>query len=186
MLFGVGTNDIEGQTDTDGYKVWSSMLRRCYNAGYQKTKPTYKGCEVASGWHRLSGFLPWFDANYKPGWQLDKDILVKDNRVYSENTCCFVPKDVNSALIARKSKTGLPVGVFFKKKNGKYCAQMSRSCGYNRSSGYIGLYNTVEAAFAAYKAEKESYLKELATKYKETLTPRCYEALMNWNVEITD
>ena len=41
-------------------------------------------------------------------------------------------------------------------------------------------------AFNAYKKAKENYLKELANKWKGKIDPRAYEALMNYEVEITD
>jgi hypothetical protein len=141
---------------------------------------------VSKDWKTLSKFKEWYDNNYVEGWHLDKDILVKGSKLYSPETCCFVPEEINSALIAKSSKTGLPIGVYFKKRNGKFCAQMSVCNNGVRESGYIGLYATVEAAFSAYKAEKEKYIQSLAEKHKTALAANAYEALVNWNVEITD
>ena len=45
---------------------------------------------------------------------------------------------------------------------------------------------TEEEAFLAYKREKESFIKEVANKYKDKLSDIAYNALMNYEVEITD
>ena len=51
---------------------------------------------------------------------------------------------------------------------------------------YLGLFNTELEAFNAYKQAKESFVKEQANKWKSQIDPRAYEALMNYQVEITD
>jgi len=50
----------------------------------------------------------------------------------------------------------------------------------------IGRFNTIEEAFYAYKKAKENYIKETANKYKDVIDIRVYNALMNYEVEITD
>ena len=45
---------------------------------------------------------------------------------------------------------------------------------------------TPEEAFLAYKKDKEAYIKDVANKWKDKIDPRAYEALMNYEVEITD
>ena len=51
---------------------------------------------------------------------------------------------------------------------------------------WLGGFDTPEEAFLAYKQAKEAYIKEVANKWKGQIDPKVYEALMNWNVEITD
>lgn len=91
------TNGIHNKN----YICWKSMLQRCYSKAYQKHKPTYIGCTVALDWHNFQNFAEWFEENYdyksKENLQLDKDILVKGNKVYSPETCCFVTNSVNNA-----------------------------------------------------------------------------------------
>lgn len=186
--FGVGVNDVAGSSKTAVYVVWYSMLRRCYSSVYHKNKPAYVGASVVEEWHKLSVFAEWFARNYKSGYELDKDILVKGNNVYGPATCCFVPPEINAALIANKSKTELPIGVYYKKANRQYCASLAMGSDSNgkRINAYLGLYQTPLLAFAAYKKAKESWLKELADKYKDSLDPRVYDALLSYSVEATD
>ena len=92
LVSGVGINDIEINTKDKCYKVWHSMMNRCYSKKYHSKFPTYQNCSVCNEWTYLSNFKRWFDENYVDGYVLDKDILVKGNKVYSPETCCFVPE----------------------------------------------------------------------------------------------
>ena len=48
---------------------------------------------------------------------LDKDILIKGNKIYSQDTCIFVPKAINSLFTNRKRFRGeYPIGVYKGKK----------------------------------------------------------------------
>ena len=52
----------------------------------------------------------------------------------------------------------------------------------------VGLFPTIESAFNAYKESKESYIKKIAQEYYDRgeITERVYDALMRYEVEITD
>ena len=56
-------------------------------------------------------------------------------------------------------------------------------CGENF---YLGVFETEMEAFYAYKEAKEAYIKELANKWKDQIDPRAYDALMDYQIEITD
>ena len=190
-VFGVGiteglsTKDADGKTSLD-YNLWCGMLERCYSEKYQLLKPTYKGCTVSDNFTRFSYFREWCNKQVGfgvKGFRLDKDILVKGNKVYSETTCCFVPYEINSLLSCCGKRRGkYPIGVSFEPRKGLFQATVSF---YGRNKR-IGYYNTTEEAFQAYKQAKEGYIKEVANKWKDQIDPRAYEALMNWTVEITD
>ena len=107
--------------------------------------------------------------------------MVKGNRIYSENTCILLPKEINLALSVKKSQRGqYLIGV---QKNGKnFLARCCTGTGERR----LGYYNTEIEAFNAYKQAKENYLKQLAEKWKDQIDERAYNALMNYQVEITD
>ena len=85
--------------DTRVYKTWKSMLQRCYDEKLQEKYPTYKGCVVCDEWHNFQNFAKWYEDNYYEVCDekmcLDKDILVKGNKIYSPETCIFVPQTIN-------------------------------------------------------------------------------------------
>lgn len=99
LLYGVGIDDFKDTYGADewSYTVWEGMLDRCYNESSTRSRATYTDCSVAPCWHRYSDFKVWFDKNCIAGYQLDKDILIPGNRVYSPDTCCFVPPYINMA-----------------------------------------------------------------------------------------
>lgn len=164
------------------YNCWTSMIKRGYSSKYEKRQPSYKNVTVCEGWHNFQNFAEWFEENYKEGFELDKDILVKGNKLYSPETCCFVSKEINTLFTKNNSKRGdCPIGVE-KCKNGKYRATF----GQNNKTTHIGTFNTTKEAFEAYKTTKELYIKELANKWKDKINPKVYEAMYNYKVEITD
>ena len=88
LVCGVGVFDAEYKRDANpitsvAYRCWHNMLIRCYDENYQKREPSYIGCSVCDEWLVFSNFKRWFDENYVKDYQLDKDILVKGNKIYS-------------------------------------------------------------------------------------------------------
>ena len=54
------------------------------------------------------------------GLELDKDLLVKGNKIYGPDTCCFLPGAINSLFShGQKKKNNLPEGVTLN-PNGTY------------------------------------------------------------------
>lgn len=180
MIFGVATNDLSYKENS--YTIWHSMIRRCYSEVYQKSKPTYKECKVSNDWLLHSNFKRWYDSNYIEDWQLDKDLLSGNMKLYSEETCCFLPSSLNSLIIKQKKSGDLPEGVYFKKTNGKYVAQLSQYSKLKRESGYICLHHDPEYCFNKYKEFKEAKIKELTNKYKDLLSNKVYNALLLFEV----
>lgn len=183
-LYGIGINDLEfGEYQTKCYELWAGMLFRCYSRRFS----SYKNVTVCDEWLTLSNFKKWFENpenGYREGYHLDKDILVKGNKVYSPETCCFVPTAINSLLVfCCQSKRGKVIGVGREGKNG-YRASITK---YGKSIR-IGCYSTIEEAFAAYKETKEAYIKEVAQEYynRGLIAKKVYDALMRYKVEITD
>lgn len=177
-----GINDTLFETKSHCYKIWCSMIGRCYYEKYKKNKPTYIDCTVCDEWKYFSNFKKWFDKNYIDGYELDKDIIIKGNKVYSPETCCFVPQEINSVFKNRINRlSNLPKGVIFSDSRLKYKAQIME--GFKRK--YLGYFDTPELAFNAYKKAKESYIKEVANKWKDKIAPKVYEAMMKYEVEYT-
>jgi hypothetical protein len=159
------------------------MLSRCYDTRNHHKNITYKDCKVCNESLTPSNFKEWFDKNYQESYELDKDIIIKNNKIYSPETCCFVPKEINTLLTNRRNNRGkCYIGVT--KNYNKYVSTVS-ICGKKHIIGY---YSDEHDAFIAYKSAKEQYVKELAEKYfKEgKITDKVYHALMRYEVEITD
>ena len=168
------------------YYAWKNMLERCYNEKFHQRQPTYEGCTVSDEFKDYSKWREWYDKYpYKQdGWQIDKDLLIKGNKVYSEDCCVFLPKEINSVLTKRTALRGeYLIGVCWHNTNKAFVAKVNKNKG---NPEWLGSFNTEIEAFNAYKQSKESYIKELADKYKDLLDPRAYKALYNYTVDIDD
>jgi hypothetical protein len=198
-VFGIGYygGEIPKHSTNLDYKCWDTwkgMLERCYNKKCIETQPTYKGCIVCEEWHDYQNFKVWFNENFielkdkNERVCLDKDILVKGNKIYSPETCCFVPNEINVLFTKTNKNRGLyPIGVYYKKKLNKYIAQCSEKIGRDKKQQkHLGVFNTPKEAFEAYKQYKEMYIKKVADKYKGQIKDNVYEALYKWEVEIDD
>ena len=172
---------------TKEYVVWTHVLERCYSDDFKKQRPTYEGCEVSENFKSYEYFYEWCNKQIgfnNKDWQMDKDLLVKGNKVYSENTCVFIPSEINSLLINCTASRGKHlIGVYWSKTANAFVARVRKNKG---KSEYLGSFNAEIEAFNAYKTAKESYIKEQANKWKDKIDPRAYEALMNYEVNIDD
>ena len=172
---------------TKEYILWCNMLKRCYSTVFKTKQPTYKDCEVSDNFKHYEYFYEWCHKQIgfgNEGWQLDKDLLVKGNKVYSENTCVFIHKEINSVLTKRENMRGEHlIGVYWHKKDKTFVAMVSKSKGKRE---WLGAFKTEIEAFNAYKKAKEAFVKEQANKWKDNIDPRAYHALINYQVEITD
>ena len=177
----------EGGRNTKGYVLWKSMLERCYSDSFKKKQPTYEGCEVSDNFKSYEYFYEWCHKQIgfsNQGWHLDKDLLTKGNKVYSESTCVFIPAEINSLLTKREALRGERlIGVCWHNASKAFVAQVNKSKG---RSEWLGCFNTELEAFNAYKVAKEAFVKEQANKWKDQIDDRAYNALMNYQVEITD
>lgn len=177
-----------GGVHTHAYRVWNDMMNRCNAIKKKRKQETYAGCTVCVEWMNFQNFAEWYNKNYYEidGCMmcLDKDILVKGNKVYSPETCCFVPQHINNLFVKGNAIRGnYPIGVGYHKNSKKFRAYIKMGTG---KAKHIGYFNDVESAFKAYKEHKENYIKEIAEKYKGYLPNKVYCALLNYKVEITD
>ncbi len=188
IICGIGINDYNGLVRPNGiflpsYLIWKDIIRRCYNSKSQLRRPTYKDCSVCDEWIYFSNFKQWFDEKHIEGYDLDKDILIKGNKLYSPTTCCFVPPDINKLILRSANRRGVyPIGVILHK--GRYIARFSA----NNNLTNIGSFDSPVDAFNAYKIAKESHIKETATKYYKDnkIVKELYDALMSYQIEIDD
>lgn len=172
-----------GRKRTAAYNVWCGVLERCYCPKFHIKQPTYRDCTVHPDWLNFQVFAKWFECHYPSnGWQLDKDLIVEGNKVYSAVTCVFVPHQLNALLNSRGNDRGeLQQGVSRATRNGRgYQAQLS----VGGKIHYLGTHPTPEIAFEIYKFTKEAYVKRMAEKYRGLIDPRVYKTLMNYEVTV--
>lgn len=174
------------------YNYWRKMLERCYSKKSLEKYPTYKDCVVCEEWHNFQNFAKWFDENYyecNDGYvmNLDKDILYKDNKVYSPKTCIFVSQRINALFLKRNAMRGkYPIGVYYTLNKFKAQCKIYNKDKRRYIQKHLGLFNTPEEAFYKYKEFKEQYIKEVANEYKEIIPKKLYEAMYKYVININD
>ncbi len=191
-VFGIGTVGTkypisEGCRGTKEYVLWKDVLRRCYSDTFQKKQPTYKDCEVSDKFKSYEHFYEWCHKQVGfgvEGFEIDKDLLIKGNKVYSEDSCVFLPAEINMVLVKCTASRGeYLIGVSWCNTKKAFVARVRKNKG---KSEWLGLFRTELEAFNAYKKAKEVFVKEQAEKWKSQIDPRAYEALMSYEVSIDD
>ena len=182
-LYGVGITDIAGCINGKRdylYRVWESMITRCYSEKYQQQYPTYREVSVCERWQTYSLFkedlekMKCFD-KLGVGYHLDKDLIKQGNKLYSPYFCAIVPEVMNLSVVKpRKLSNNLPTGVHFCKRERKYVAQVHRG---NGQEG-LGYFETPELAHTAYIKAKRRYLSHLSTEYRGIVDDKVCDALL--------
>ena len=115
------------------------MLTRCYNEKHLVKNPSYKDCVVCEEWKRFSNFKAWMEIQDWEGKQLDKDLLIRGNKLYSPETCVFVSKVINSFITESGASRGqYPIGVKWDKNAKKFRVFCSNPfTGKQESLGYF-------------------------------------------------
>ena len=189
-------------TKKQKYRLKGNMKTRCYSEKYHEVKPEYKGCTVCEEWlNDKKSFYEWVDQNFykiegEETVQLDKDILVPGNKVYSPETCIFAPKAINDLFVRihKKKKNGLPVGVTYCKSKQKYRVSMSKTCDKDKKKTkdegkskkkivILGYYDTITEAYEVYKKHKMAEIIYIADMYKDKIPEKLYQAMINWKFD---
>lgn len=186
---------LDYEVKTKEYETWKNMLYRCFDYDTKQRNPTYRDVTCCEEWllyenfyewlHKQPNFIKWLNED---GWHLDKDILVKGNKIYSPDTCSLVPYNVNVLFCKADAIRGeYPIGVTYSKRDDVYHAKVNNPL-TNEVGHLIGSYKTTDKAFDAYKKEKERIVKEVAEIEfnKNNITKKCYDAMLNYQVEIDD
>lgn len=169
----------ENNKTTVHYSKWSSMLCRCYDDKILEERPTYEKCSVCAEWLNFQNFAKWYDENL---WSdsctyLDKDILVRGNKLYSPDTCVLVDNRLNCLFLQpENTNKTLPIGVRYNK--GKYICSLN-------IINYSKTFSTIKEAKDEYAYVKQKYIKEVADEYKakyNNFPQKLYEAMYNWCV----
>jgi len=194
LVYGVGVKGMKYPTKQNKkhlteYKVWASMLMRCYSKSQTMRKPCYENCTVSDNFKSYVFFYEWcqeqtgFKKKDESGriWQLDKDLLIKGNKHYSEDACVFIPKEINTVLLAReRDRSATGIGNYY--DDSAYVVQ----CSVKGRQKVLGRFKTQQEALNLYKTFKEGYVKTIAEKWKGVVDDRVYQALINYEVNIND
>lgn len=133
MKYGVGINNADYLTQprVNGkqikcpvYVAWSGILMRVYYENKRKDNLAYADCKVYDEWLTFNNFREWYLKNHVDGYEIDKDLLLPKNKIYSPDTCIFVPAWLNSFTVdcgARRGKC--LIGVTWNDKRGKFIAR---------------------------------------------------------------
>ncbi|MDU6995940.1 MAG: hypothetical protein E6356_13855 [Terrisporobacter othiniensis] len=176
----IGEGEYNSIKNKKSYYAWKNMLTRCYSEKYHEKHPNYKDCTVCEEWHNFQNFAKWYEENYyevgNERMHLDKDILVKGNKVYSPITCIIVPQRINDLFTKRKRKYRNPKCITHYKSGFKACC----------NGKYSKPYNTEWEAFQFYKRYKKDLIKNILSEYKAFIPKRVYDCVLYYKIEITD
>lgn len=176
-------------------QLWENIRNRCeYLPFKDETRfGKYAGIDSCPEWKDFQNFAKWFFSvkelgYFHEGWQLDKDLLLKGNKIYSPQTCVFLPEDINKSLNTKSRTRGeLPMGLSYAKdrKGIQVCFDCKNPSFYHRSWLSASEEN-IQKGFNVYKNKRESYIQYLAELHKGQLDPRAYLALKAYEVNIDD
>lgn len=157
------------------YANWRNMLKRCYDESDRYLNPAYENCEVCKEWYNFQNFAQWYDENFydcgEGRMHIDKDILVKNNKIYSPETCIFVPQRINMIFMTKGRKDDLPTGIR-QNPSGSYTSH------YNGVR--YGTYETLDKAVAEHEKQKRIHIKEVIKEYGNKLPDKVINALLAW------
>lgn len=165
------------------YKCWVGIFERSYSERWHKRKPSYMGCKVHEDWHIFDSFKVWFLNNYVDGWHIDKDLLCKENKIYSADTCIFLPAELNSIITHKDvSASGLLPGVYYDHEYGMFNSE-TRARNKKKKGQRV---HWEHEAFLNYKDDKERRVKEFAESlYRQRkISEKVYQALSAWELRI--
>lgn len=170
LVHGFGINDanynvmsrINGcQVMCPFYRRWANVLERCYSEKCQAKHQTYIGCTVCDEWLTFSNFKSWMEKQDWRGKQIDKDLLVKGNKIYSPDTCVLVDAMTNKFTTDCGAARGAwPIGVSFCKRSKKFLSQCCNP--FSRKREFLGYFACQQQAHEAWKRRKNELACQLA------------------------
>ena len=189
-VYGWGINDLPytvkpWEVDENGKRVdpcpyydrWIQVLKRTLSAKVKERRTCYTDAEICDRWQKASEFKAWIETQIweEPGrpdkLQLDKDILIPGNKLYSPETCAFVPRELNCVLIVIDNALGVP-GVlqrFYKSGRERFVATITT----RDVRKDVGSYRTLIEAHAAWQLAKIERLEFELNEYRNLV---CYRS----------
>lgn len=174
---GVGYTGGNVDVKSDVWIRWINMIQRCYSKTVHKLKPYYKGKKVCEEWQNFQNFKAWYDEHFV-AWEkvdLDKDLLIQGNNVYSPETCAFITHFLNTIFEDRGVKQ-----LITQNKDKKYNVAMLI---LNKKQD-VGVFDTKEEAVEALADYKKQYIVSVAESCKGKVQDCVYQAMLKWKVDI--
>jgi hypothetical protein len=185
LIFGVGINDADYVTqvnETIGYvggrqkqkrvwicpfyRTWTGMLKRGYSEKFKLSKPAYKDVTVCEQWHLFSNFKMWMEKQDWEGNQLDKDLIIQGNKIYSPDACVFVSGQVNNFLVDCGASRGeYKIGVYWNKRGGKFRALCRNP--FRGKQEHLGYFTDEQEAHITWLDKKLEHANVLASLQKD-------------------
>lgn len=154
---------VEGNVDKDALPGLEDILKRSYE---------YTSKFVCEEWLNYSNFKIWFDEHYVPcknnQIDLDKDLLVQGNKVYSPETCVFLLHYQNT-MFERSAKDKI-----YEKEDGTFVI----------GGGKKKTYATLKEAEDIVCERNQNRIESVAEKCKGSIPMCAYEAMLNWDVRL--
>jgi hypothetical protein len=171
---------------TREYNTWRHMLQRGHCSKYKLKNSSYADVTTVSEFRDFQKFCLWGKDQVGFGLQgycLDKDILVKGNKIYGPDFCAFVPQEINKLFTRREAMRGeFPIGVSI--IDGRYfIARLN--IGQSKEK-YLGSFASPREAFDAYKVAKEIHIKQVADNWKASIDSKVHLAMYKYEVEFED
>ena len=175
-LCGIGYSGMKMNTEmrhSVSYYRWKNMVQRCYDKKvHKKYKPEYKDKSVCEEWLNYSNFKIWFDEHFVPSKNnqidLDKDLLVQGNKVYSPETCVFLLHYQNT-MFERSAKDKI-----YENEDGTFVI----------GNGKKKTYATLKEAEDIVCERNQNHIESVAEKCKGSIPMCAYEAMLNWDVRL--
>lgn len=169
-------HDLGGRSDRL-YFMFQNMHTRVSDG------KSYVGVSICHNWYDFEKFksdiqeLPNHD---RPYWELDKDLLSpKGIKIYSKDTCCFLPRELNLAMASYK----------FVKRYNKL--PYTRWCPYKRKwfstvkltkgSGICYFSSDIEA-FLNSREVKNTHIRNLVDKHSDYLPESICDSLRSFYI----
>lgn len=189
LVYGIGISDKGkhlasiNRQNTKSYYTWQNMLQRCYDAKFHEKYPTYIGCAVHSEWLSFQNFAEWFEGNYpKDGnkYQLDKDLKIIGNKVYSPDACLFTSRQVNVFTTDRSAARGaFMIGTHWHKGHKKFAALCQNP--FTSKREHLGYCANKLQAHLAWRKRKSELAYELAMVQDNQ---EVADALLQWKLAL--
>lgn len=171
-FIGIGPHN-EGNSPTVNYR-WKGIHER---SGYSGGIIT-----VCDEWLNYQNFYAWSEkqiGHNSKEYEIDKDLLVPGNTLYSPETSCYLPGKINSLKFNRTTKeNGYPMGVSDCKLTGKYRVRWRDANGVAWEERVL----TLDYAIEMIAETKRKTILLVAEEYKSRIDPRAYQALVHWNI----